>query len=253
LVVDDEPVNAAVAQGYLAALGCTSVWVEEGAAALARTAAERFDLILMDVSMPGMDGFEATALIRAREGAGERVPIVALTAHDSETYLDRCLAAGMDDLLEKPYSLEDCAGVLRGLMARKASAEGPVMQRQVSKESSSIDGAVVAAVRGLSRHAQGDLYYKLVGLFRKSSTADLTRLRSALDRPDLAAAAAICHKLKASADNVGAGGFADGLRELEQRCNAGDLAGCRARFATLDAIHPALLEELEHFTLRASA
>ena len=253
LVVDDEPVNAAVAQGYLAALGCSSVWVEEGAAALARTATERFDLILMDVSMPGMDGFETTALIRKREAEGERVPIVALTAHDSDTYLDRCLAAGMDDLLEKPYSLEDCAGVLRALMVRSAAPANAVEPRQVAEELSSIDGAVVAAVRSLSPHAHADLYFKLVGLFRKSSTVELSRLRSALDRPDLAAAAAICHKLKASADNVGAASFADGLRDLEQRCNSGDLAGCRTRFATLDAIHPALLEELERFSLKASA
>jgi len=56
LLVEDEPVNAAVAEGYLAALGCTSVWVSGGTDAVARIAAERFDLVLMDLSMPGMDG-----------------------------------------------------------------------------------------------------------------------------------------------------------------------------------------------------
>jgi CheY-like chemotaxis protein len=86
LLVEDEPVNAAVASGYLAELGCTCVWVESGPAAIARSAIERFDLILMDLSMPTMDGFSTTALIRQREGQVRRVPIVALTAHDAAGY-----------------------------------------------------------------------------------------------------------------------------------------------------------------------
>jgi CheY-like chemotaxis protein len=83
LLVEDEPVNAAVAEGYLASLGCTSVWVTSGNEAVARSAGERFDLILMDLNMPDMDGFAATRLIRQRAKQGERVPIVALTAHDA--------------------------------------------------------------------------------------------------------------------------------------------------------------------------
>src|SRR6185437_14785691 len=70
LLVEDEPVNAAVAQGYLEALGCTSVWTKDGAAALARSATERFDLILMDINMPAFDGYETARLIRERAGAG---------------------------------------------------------------------------------------------------------------------------------------------------------------------------------------
>ena len=67
LLVEDEAVNAAVAEGYLEALGCTSTWVTSGAEAVACAAAEHFDLILMDLSMPGMDGFATTALIRRQE------------------------------------------------------------------------------------------------------------------------------------------------------------------------------------------
>ena len=90
LLVEDEPVNAAVAEGYLEALGCTSTWVANGAEAVACAAAEHFDLILMDLSMPGMDGFATTALIRQHQkraadmhGAKARTPIIALTAHDA--------------------------------------------------------------------------------------------------------------------------------------------------------------------------
>jgi CheY-like chemotaxis protein len=122
LLVEDEPVNAEVAQGYLAVLGCTSVWVKDGPEAIARNAAEEFDLILMDLSMPGMDGFATTALIRQQPGAAGTVPIVALTAHDTVGYRDTCLQAGMDDMLSKPCTLEEYEQVLRRLIARAAQA-----------------------------------------------------------------------------------------------------------------------------------
>jgi len=120
LLVEDEPVNAEVAQGYLSVLGCTSVWVNDGAAAIARNAAERFDLILMDLSMPGMDGFATTAMIRQQAGAAGRIPIVALTAHDVGTYREICLEAGMDDMLTKPCTLDEYEKILRRLIARVA-------------------------------------------------------------------------------------------------------------------------------------
>jgi signal transduction histidine kinase/ligand-binding sensor domain-containing protein/CheY-like chemotaxis protein len=120
LLVEDEPVNAEVAQGYLTVLGCTSVWVNDGPEAVARNAAERFDLILMDLSMPAMDGFATTALIRQQVGAAGRIPIVALTAHDAVSYRDTCLAAGMDDMLSKPCTLEEYEQVLRRLIPRAA-------------------------------------------------------------------------------------------------------------------------------------
>jgi signal transduction histidine kinase/CheY-like chemotaxis protein len=116
LLVEDEIVNADVAQGYLAVLGCTCVWVKDGRAAVARNSAERFDLILMDLSMPGMDGFATTALIRQQAGAAGRIPIVALTAHDARTYRATCLQAGMNDMLSKPCTLEEYEQVLRRLI-----------------------------------------------------------------------------------------------------------------------------------------
>src|SRR6185295_18908232 len=125
LLVEDEAVNAAVAEGYLEALGCTSTWVTSGAEAVACAAAEHFDLILMDLSMPGMDGFATTALIRQQQAratgaqAGQpRTPIVALTAHDAARYRAKCLAADIDDILSKPYTLDACRRVLQQWLRR---------------------------------------------------------------------------------------------------------------------------------------
>jgi len=250
LLVEDEPVNAAVAQGYLMALGCTSVWVKDGAEAVARNAAERFDLIFMDLSMPGMDGFATTALIRQRGAATARVPIVALTAHDAANYRDACLTAGMDDMLTKPYTLQECAQVVRRFSVRGAvapSASAP------SEPLASVDSAAVATLRRLRSDGPGDLYSKLVELFQAGSTQALAQLAATLAAADLIVAAAICHKFGSSAANVGATAFARDVRELERLCAAGEVQRARELYERLAAAHPALIEELSAQRLRASA
>jgi two-component system sensor histidine kinase BarA len=251
LLVEDEPVNAAVAQGYLAALGCTSIWVKDGPEAVARSAAERFDLILMDLSMPTMDGFETTALIRQRMGAS-RVPIVALTAHDAVNYRETCLKADMDDMLSKPCTLDECAQVLRRWITRSVEqTQTPPTAR--SGELSSVDAAAVARLRNLRSGGQADLYSKLVDLFQAGSSDSLTRLQAALEAGDLKAAGAVCHKLASSAANVGALSFAKDVRQLETLCIAGDAARARSLYDRLCAAQPALIEELLSVRLRATA
>ena len=256
LLVEDEAVNAAVAQGYLTALGCTSVWVKDGAEAVARNAAERFDLILMDLSMPVMDGFATTALIRQRGGAPGRVPIVALTAHDAANFREACLAAGMDEMLSKPYTLEECARAVRRFSARSASLTGsapPTGSAPRVEPLASVDPSAIAGLRRLRGDGHGDLYSKLVELFEASCAESLAQLARALESSDLAAAAAVCHKLASSAANVGAGAFARNVRQLERLCKAGDTSAARELSQRLAAAHPALTAELSAMRLRASA
>jgi signal transduction histidine kinase/ligand-binding sensor domain-containing protein/CheY-like chemotaxis protein len=268
LLVEDEAVNAAVAQGYLAALGCTSVWVKDGAEAVARNAAERFDLIFMDLSMPVMDGFATTTLIRQRGGAAGRVPIIALTAHDAASYREACLKAGMDDMLTKPYTLEECARAVRRFSVRSAPqpssgtpASGGTPPSGAVPPSSggrveplaSVDAAAVAGLRRLRGEGHPDLYSKLVELFGASSAQSLAQLAAALDASDLAAAAALCHKLASSAANVGASAFARDVRVLERLCASGDACAVRELHQRLAAAYPALIAELAAMRLRASA
>jgi PAS domain S-box-containing protein len=104
LVADDNAVNQKVAAWMLEKLGCRVDIVADGAEALQMTAHVPYDVIFMDCQMPQMDGFEATARIRAREGHERRTPIVALTASAMQEDRDRCLDAGMDDHLPKPLT-----------------------------------------------------------------------------------------------------------------------------------------------------
>src|SRR5260221_8965182 len=145
----------------------------------------------MDLSMPTMDGFATTALIRQREGGGRRVPIVALTAHDAATYRSTCLAAGMDDILSKPYTLAQCAQLLRHWIGGEAAAPTTTEDDALA----GVDRAAVAGLRSLRSGGGEDLYSKLVELFRTSSAAGLSQLGAALQAGDLVAACAIAHKL----------------------------------------------------------
>src|SRR5690606_9875336 len=101
LLAEDNPVNQQVGQAMLQKLGLTVGFADNGEEALRLATTETFDLILMDCHMPVMDGYEASAAIRALNPT-PRVPIVALTANVMEGNRERCLAAGMDDFLAKP-------------------------------------------------------------------------------------------------------------------------------------------------------
>jgi CheY-like chemotaxis protein len=115
LVVDDEPVNREVAVFQLEAVGLVVDQAADGSEALGMLARNAYDVVLMDMQMPGMDGLEATRRIRSRD-AGHRVPIVAMTANAFAEDRARCVAAGMDDFLAKPYVPEELfATVLRWL------------------------------------------------------------------------------------------------------------------------------------------
>ena len=107
-----------------------------------------------------------------------------------------------------------------------------------------IDRGMVAELRGLPAHGSANLFVKLVGLFATSSTATLSQLQTALQMSAAGQAAAICHKLKSTAGNIGAVAFAREVGRVEKLCVEGDVAGARDLLAGLQAAHPTLLAEL---------
>ncbi len=112
LVVEDNPVIQLVVTEQLAALGSTAKVVGNGREALETLTHDSFDLVLMDCQMPELDGYETTRRIRQREIGGEHLPIIALTAHAMAGDRERCLEAGMDDYLPKPFTEEQLSGVI---------------------------------------------------------------------------------------------------------------------------------------------
>ena len=146
LLAEDHPVNQTLAVSMLELLGCQVQVAENGREAAEACAGTRFDLVLMDVQMPEVDGLQATAAIRRLEQArGEErpVPIVALTANAMQSDREQCLRAGMTDYLSKPFTLEELRRVLRQWLPpsqtthNKTSAKGGTASWECSRETRS--------------------------------------------------------------------------------------------------------------------
>jgi CheY-like chemotaxis protein len=116
LVVEDNPINQQVALGQLAALGISADVAADGTSALRAVEGRRYDVVLMDCQLPGLDGYETTRRLRRLETNGHRTPVVAVTANAGEGEREKCLAAGMDDYLAKPLRIDALSGLLGHLL-----------------------------------------------------------------------------------------------------------------------------------------
>jgi CheY-like chemotaxis protein len=112
LLVEDYPVNQELTQEMLEMMGCKVEIAENGKQALEILKEKRFDLILMDIQMPEMDGYECSLLIRKMESVSKTTPIVALTANALQGDKEKCISAGMDDYISKPFRMADLEAVL---------------------------------------------------------------------------------------------------------------------------------------------
>jgi CheY-like chemotaxis protein len=122
LLVEDHKINQKLALTLLDRMGYSVDLAQDGHEAVAAAARTAYALVLMDMQMPGMDGLEATRIIRARAGPNQHVPIVALTANAMQSDREACMAAGMDDFLSKPFSRELLAACLTRWMATSPAA-----------------------------------------------------------------------------------------------------------------------------------
>jgi PAS domain S-box-containing protein len=223
LLAEDNAVNQRVAVRILQGCGHRVTVANHGGEAVRLSAGEPFDVILMDVQMPVMDGFEATATIRAREaGAGRRTPIVAMTAHAMKGDRERCLAAGMDDYLSKPVRRDELVGILNRIGSEAMAATPPPGPAETPPPAGPpvFDRAAALARLG------GDepLLAELAGLFREEGPRMIAEIRDALAAGDAVGVRRSAHGLKGSAGYVGAARAVEAARRLELIGEAGDLA-----------------------------
>ncbi|MDE3748264.1 response regulator, partial [Methylobacterium radiotolerans] len=244
LVADDSAVNCEVAREALARCGVTDVvTVEDGAAAVAAAAARHFDLILMDGSMPVLDGFAAARRIRQREAtAGGRVPIVALTAHVLGEAADAAVAVGMDGTLLKPFTLRQLADLLQAQVPALRGAPADAPARTGTPESVGpvaappeaagdlLDAEVLDGLLGLG---DGAFLDRVLDLYRAQGPVALAHLRAALAASDQPAIARAAHSLKSMSANVGARALVARLRVIEEAARS---AACAERADACDAL-----------------
>ncbi len=214
LVAEDNIVNQKVAVSQLEKLGYRADIVANGLEAVEAVSRVSYALVLMDCQMPEMDGLEATALIRKREGeqASRRLPIIAMTANAMRGDREKCLAAGMDDYLAKPAKLEQLeAALTRWLSDRSTPGEQkePVPPARQESVHECVDAAVLAELRQLDSSC--GLLSALITNFLKDVPNCLAGLRDALRQGDGQALARVAHELNGSSGNLG-------VRNMRQLC-----------------------------------
>jgi PAS domain S-box-containing protein len=246
LVVEDNATNQKVIRAMLDTLGLTAVMAEHGQQAIERIAGgERFDLILMDVQMPVMDGIAATAQIRQRERElGEpRRTIIALTADAFATDRARCLDAGMDDFLTKPVDIAVLSRLLRHWLAPPAAPAAVKPDRGLTAAAAAVPPAPTFAEAALLTPLGGD--HALAHLVIDSATSDFPRyfaqLEQACQATDWQAAERPTHTLKGLAAQVGGLELARQMRDADARLKRGEaldadtLAQLQTEYAALAA------------------
>jgi two-component system, sensor histidine kinase and response regulator len=214
LVADDNNVNQQVTRRFLERLGCSVELAENGLRAVELCKQSSFDLVLMDVQMPIMDGLVATREIRRQEGQGRSTPIIALTASAMTDELDRCLAAGMDGLLTKPLQPMR----LREFMDQHGLRSSRDTAREAAQGQSAPNGAAALDINRLRALVGDDPQFlkELCGTFLASSGRLIEELRQAAATEQRTQLKALAHKLKGGAGSACAQRITELCLALEQ-------------------------------------
>ncbi len=220
LLVEDNLINAQVAAETLRKFGQKVIMVEDGRAALATLDKEEFDLVLMDIMMPEMDGYEATRRIRENERkTGSHIPIIALTAGAFKDDKDRCLKAGMDDYLPKPVDYNLLMQKISSLTNEsKPTIDMSGKQKNPESESPLFDLTELKRRIGDEKKVLG-----LITWFIKDTELQIQSAEKGLEEGNAELVVKGCHKIKGSADSFGAKGFHESAHAAEKAGRAGDL------------------------------
>jgi CheY-like chemotaxis protein len=246
LLVEDNPVNLEVAVAMLESFGCKVTTGVNGKEALERYASGEFNLIFMDCQMPEMDGFEATAEIRRQEaGTGRSVPIIALTASAIEGDRERCLAAGMNDYVPKPFTADQMRSVVATWIGRSARGTANGKRNHLTLVSPAetppaaatpggpIDDRVLSSLARLQRDGRPDIVSRVIMLFLESTPALVTDLEEGAATGDMAVIHRASHTLKSASANVGASVLSAHCKDLEAMARAGAVPDALSRVATI--------------------
>ena len=252
LLAEDNAINQKVALRLLERLGYGADVVGDGRQALARLDHAAYDVILMDVQMPEMDGLEASRAICARWPASERPRIIAMTAEAMQGDRDKCLAAGMDDYIVKPVTLDRLAAALakcRPLAAATApeAAAAPPVEKQRFTAGSALDRDVLDQLReDLGGTAA---LREVIRSFLDQTPSVLSALRDAAARADVPSIRRAAHMIKGTSSILGARELSEQCAEIERVGQTGCIADAGSRVIAVEAsyrtIEAALKAEIE--------
>ncbi len=254
LVAEDDAVNRKVVQQQLSILGYAFDMADDGAEALELWRQGSYDLLLSDLQMPNMDGYQLTASIRREEAGQSRMPILALTANALRSEAERALGAGMDEYLTKPILLGNLGDALERWLGREGqpmrprppAAHGAVEQTML------VDPAALCAQMG----EDAELIREILDLYLDSLRTQSSQIREAFQHQDTHTIGSLAHSLKAASRSVGAVQLGQLCAELEQAARNGDEVALKhgiAAFAPLEKATAARIEQWLEESASASA
>jgi len=239
LLAEDNAVNQKVAVRYLEKMGHQVRVANNGKEALAALDEERFDLVLMDLQMPELDGFETTAAIRARERThGGHLPIIAMTAHAMKGDRERCLSAGMDAYVAKPIQADELSAAIENLSVPTTASRSTRAAKR--RNAVTFDHAVALDRVG----GDEQLLAEVVDIFLSESPRLMDSMRGAIDRGDAAELEKSAHAFKGSVGYFGADHALTVASKLEVMGESGELAAASLALAELQEITRQLSDKM---------
>lgn len=214
LLAEDNEMNRLVATTVLQPYGVCIDEVINGQEAVETLRKESYDLVLMDVQMPVMDGLEATRRIRGE--LKNNIPIIALTANAIKGENEICFAAGMNDYLTKPFKEEDLVGLMAKWLGMPAGNESN--NKTMPQDNELFD---LSKLKEISKGNQA-FVEKMIKLFSDQAPSSVREIREAYEQKDLEKVKAVAHRLKPSIDNMGIHSLTKEIRQIETLALAGD-------------------------------
>jgi len=248
LLAEDNITNQQVALGILRKLGLSADAVANGAEALQALESIPYNIVLMDVQMPIMDGLEATRNIRDRNSAvlNHTIPVIAMTAHVMQGDREKCLNAGMDDYLSKPVTHQTVAAMLKKWLPKYPEQRTEEEKEQMAMQSHEADSPVWDKTGMLERMMNDEnLVQKIIEVFLEDIPQQIQTLRTLLETGDVSSARRLAHSIKGASANVGGERLRDIALEIEKTTGgSGDPAVAEKLLADLEREFSCLKKEI---------
>ncbi|MGE0821421.1 MAG: response regulator [Candidatus Binatia bacterium] len=249
LLAEDNHVNQEVATNMLEMLGCHVTIANNGQEAVHALAQSNYDLVLMDCQMPEMDGFTATKAIRATEDVEHHTIIIALTANAMEGDQERCLTAGMDDYLSKPFTQEKLRIVLDRWAGTAQKQESPAFATATPQPAAVqsfpvLDDTTLLDLQKLQRPGQPNIVHRCVSMYLSDSENLMEAIRTAIAKGDNHGLREAAHSLKSSSAQVGVRRFSELCKDLEEMARANAVSQAVPLLPTAEEVYQASCQEL---------
>lgn len=232
LIAEDNQINQKLAQNIFEGLGYKPVIVSNGHEVIEKLRKDAFDIIFMDVQMPELDGLETTRFIINKMTLPQRPHIIAMTAFALEGDKERCLEAGMDDYISKPFMIEEIVDQIRkwgeGRATKGTALPGKIAETLIKSSPESVpllDAVVIGRLKEMTAGSDPGFFNKVVQMYFNQSEEVMRLMESAMSSGVFDELSSLAHKLKGSSLNLGAARVAEICRLIEIRGKTGDVEG----------------------------